>query len=271
MNLDNYNNWLGISENAFAWRYMDITKLRDMIAANNIYFARLDQFDDPLEGLELKIRSKLHFKNISKHEGGEDIVKQVASLPQNQVKTDHIKVWQQGIFASCWYLTEEKFSHHESLAMWQLYNSKFVIKVPFNSLLKLISETLAQKFSDPEITSSIYGKVEYLALYQDFLKGYKKEPMPALIKDRSFIHENEVRFLLLRNDIVTNPQKDRTGIKLNLIRPLRSADNDIGILCHPETDFEEYQNYKAEFAQLGFNLKYSELLTREVVKSLIAP
>ena len=270
MDIKHYNDYLHpISEDAIAWRYMSFEKVYDLLLNNCIYFTRLDFFNDPLEGLSKNLRSLLFLKNISKLEGNNDIGTQFSSLEISQVNKKQIQVWQEGIFSSCWYLTEGEYNHYESLAMWQLYADKysFVLKIPFKTILNLISETLQDNFTDPEINASYYGRIDYLLLFEDFIKGYKKAPMPALIKDKSYKFENEVRFLLTR-DGVLDSNNNRNGIKLKLKTSIKESES-IKLLCHPEMDISVFHSFYVSFREIGINLEYSKLLTSEVVKNLI--
>lgn len=272
MEITHVNSNLKIADDSFLWRYMSFPKMFDLISENLIYFTRLDVFDDPLEGMNAKDRFKLHLNNISKLESDEDdpiIHMKKAGLLTT--KAEEVKKWQEGIFASCWYLTEEKSEHHESLAMWELYADKysFVIKVSFKDLLQTLSQSL-EKFEDDEISQVCYGKVSYLSLYeQSILGGDGSRIYPSLIKDKSFKYENELRFLLLREKKSDKYSFDRKGIKIPLSNKLSNLSPKVEILAHPDMDLNVFKIFKLKFLEFGFEIKYSTLLTRSVVNSLI--
>lgn len=272
MVLSNLNDSLKIPDGSFVWRYMNFSKVLDLIAENCIYYTRLDFFDDPLEGMKSTDRFKLHVSNISKLESSEDDpLKQLKQTGQLTTKKEDVKKWQEGIFASCWYLTENQDDHNESLAMWGLYTDKysFAVKIPFNQLLTALSSSL-ETFNDHEITTCGYGKVSYLTLYQQsLLGGDGKKIYPSLIKDKSFKYENELRLLLIRENLSDKNSFDRIGIKIHLKNKLSEFVPKIEILAHPDMETNVFKLFKSKFLDYGFELKYSVLLTRNVVKSLI--
>jgi hypothetical protein len=232
MKLEHYNDYLTIEKDAIAWRYMNFSKIYELLSKNQIFFARLDSFNDPLEGMPLQYKLQIHLKNISKTEREDDPLKQLMAINPSRFKLtkSQIDAWQQGVFASCWYLTEntdlnviQKFNnHHESLAMWGLFGDtySFLLKIEFSSLLKLISESL-EDFSDPEISEAMYGKIEYLTLYADSQRNFPKTPHRSLIKDLSYRHENELRFMLMRKNLI-DETNNRKGITLNLRNKIMS-------------------------------------------------
>jgi len=129
MKLEHYNPELPISDDAFAWRYISFQKLIDLLATNEIHFPRLDQFDDPIEGLPLKLRMSLHMKRyytVNREFPNNHVDKDLGD--KIIVKKSDINMWQQGTYVSCWYMTEQSNvndqNHIESLAMWNLYSEQ---------------------------------------------------------------------------------------------------------------------------------------------------
>jgi hypothetical protein len=279
MKLEHYNDYLTIEKDAIAWRYMNFSKIYELLSKNQIFFARLDSFNDPLEGMPLQYKLQIHLKNISKTEREDDPLKQLMAINPSRFKLtkSQIDAWQQGVFASCWYLTEntdlnviQKFNnHHESLAMWGLFGDtySFLLKIEFSSLLKLISESL-EDFSDPEISEAMYGKIEYLTLYADSQRNFPKTPHRSLIKDLSYRHENELRFMLMRKNLI-DETNNRKGITLNLRNKITEITPKIDVLCHPNMDFEVYKTFKPKFEALGVKMIYSQLITKEIINSFI--
>lgn len=279
MKLEHYNNYLPIEKDAIAWRYMTFPKLFQILSKNQLYFARLDAFNDPLEGMPLKYKMQIHLKNISKAEEDDDTLRQL--MAANPLKFSltkaQVEAWQQGVFASCWYLTEnsdhniqqKNNNHHESLAMWRLFGDtySFLLKIEFNSLLNLISESLVD-FVDSEITEAMYGKIEYLSLYADSQKEFPKTPHRSLIKDLSYRHENELRFMLMRERLIEEIN-NRKGITLNLKSKITEITPKIEVLCHPNMDIEVYKIFKPKFEGLGVKMYYSHLITKEIISTFI--
>ena len=276
MTLQNFNPHLKIESDSFAWRYMDFNKIWDLLSNNSIYFSRLDTFHDPIEGLPLSHRANLQTRHILQCElPEEEFIK--LDNPSNQIDSIQIGKWQKGTYCSCWYLTETKrednepSNHHESLAMWNFINcgEGFVLKIKFDKLLSLISNSLTE-LNDEELFNAKYGKVHYLN-YGEYLKMLNSSAddfMPSLIKHNCYKFENEFRLLLLRDKIV-NANNDRIGIKLKLNQSFVYKDHEIEILAHPDMSEKDYKFYGAKFKDIGFELKASSILTRNVVRQLL--
>lgn len=276
MTLQHFNPQLNIESDSFAWRYMDFNKIWDLLSNNSIYFSRLDAFHDPIEGLPLSQRANLQTRHILQCElPEEEFIK--LDNPSNQIDSIQLGKWQKGTYCSCWYLTEtnrednETSNHHESLAMWNFINcgEGFVLKIKFNKLLSLISNSLTE-LNDEELFDAKYGKVHYLNYgeYLKMLNSSANDFMPSLIKHNCYKFENEFRILLLRDKIV-DANNDRTGIKLKLNQSFVYKDNEIEILAHPDMSEKDYKFYGAKFKDIGFELKASSILTRNVVRQLL--
>lgn len=276
MTLQNFNPELTIETDSFAWRYMSFTKVWNLLSTNSIFFSRLDTFHDPIEGLPLPYRAYLQSRHILKCEWPENeytkYENQVAKLDNQQIGK-----WQKGTYCSCWYLTEIKngintsSEHHESLAMWNFITcgEGFVLKIKFNKLLSLISESLID-FNDAELFDAKFGKVHYLNYgeYQGLLNSSDNDFMPSLIKHNCYRFENELRFLILRDKVI-DESNDRTGVKLSLSQKFDYKDHEIEIFAHPDMNEIDYKYYKDKFSEIGLELKASSILTRNVVRRLL--
>lgn len=260
MVIENYNDWLDIEDDAFVWRYMSFEKLYDMVSDNLIYFSRLDFFEDPLEGLKTSTINSMLFKNLIEHR----------NAPTSDQIIREKKQWQQGAYASCWYLTENSSTdlasginnHQESLAMWNLYTANaysFVIKIRFKTLLALISQSLSEDQS-PCFNKARYGKIEYLPFNVPYNKNHKP-PMPSLVKHISFKHENELRFLLMED---TDTGENKRGIKLKLKLDINELEPKVEIYSHPDMHHEIFNMFTERFKSLNFNLRISNLQTKNL-------
>jgi hypothetical protein len=266
MKLEHYNPELEIADDAYAWRYVSFSKLWNIVNDNEIYFTRLDGFDDPMEGMPTEYIQPLYYANVNRYDRSYKKEKLPSLL--------EVENWQNGIFSSCWYLTERKndrlSNHEESLAMWNLYSDSydFVIKIKFSELQKMI-ETALRYFIDSEVKQAFFCKVEYLSYFDDF---YPRDPKKANIeilrssvKHLSYQHENELRFLLLAQ----NDNLNRKGIKLKLKTQLKDINPTIEIFSHPNMDDEVFFTFKNKFKELGFILQHSKLLTSKVIRRYI--
>lgn len=264
MKIEHYNQDFKIEDDAYIWRYMSIDKVRTLLLNNQLYFTRIDCFDDPLEGLHPDIIFALRMRNDYRYLKTDDL-KSILKNPKFIVSKNEMDKWQKSCFVSCWYMTEA-LNHNESFSQWLLYKSNFAIKINFSAFLKVISHAIAD-FRDEEINSAKYGKIEYLNLYNQIGKNatIRNPYLPSFIKDYSYIHEREPRFSLYRDtgDI------DRKGIKIHLQTELSKIKPSIEIIASPYMDVEDFLFYKTEFNTLGYNLTVSKLINKNKIKYLI--
>lgn len=277
MTLQNFNPDLKIESDSFAWRYMDFEKIWDLLTNNAIYFSRLDTFHDPIEGLVLQDRAALQTFHTLKCELPTEEFSKVYNSSFTKAFQDKIKAWKNGIFCSCWYLTEskpdgpQKSSHHELLAMWNYIKDGegFVIKIKFQRLLQLIADSLST-LQDDELCQAMYGKVYYLSYgeHSRLLDNTQGNLMPSLIKHNAYSFENELRFLLLRERVL-NDNNDRSGIKIKLNQLLSAKEDSIEIIAHPNMSESEFKINREKFLALGFDLKASNILTKQAIDDLL--
>lgn len=266
MKLTHYNDHVQIPENAFLWRYMSYEKLYDILINNNIYFTRFDCFNDPLEGLTSSQRFFLNIQNEIKYCDEDDTVRTVANTTRKAITKSILASWQEGNFASCWYLTTD---NTESQAMWELFGKSdgFALKIKFQTIIEVIESTLTNKFEDSEITEANYGMVEYKNIVEDVTSKVEKIEHRGLIKDSSYKHEMELRFILSRSN--RDPKiEDRKGIKI-YIKSLNKKLESIEIFAHAEMSELKYKLYQSEFKKFGYDLKHSKILTKNVVKEIL--
>ena len=124
----------------FLWRYFDLHKFFAFLRNGEIRFTRMDEFEDPMEGVPLRalvtyaeerdleligddklsdlILDRTKFKKLSK---------------EMQDRITNIKAIQRSSFVSCWFLGKR-----ESMAMWNLYSNTdgVAVKVSAASLFK---------------------------------------------------------------------------------------------------------------------------------------
>jgi hypothetical protein len=273
--LHQYNPELKIDENAFAWRYMNFKKAWDMLANNTIYFARLDSFDDPIEGLPIEYRGKFQTKRILRYN---TTAVQFSQIPEVKLPSQlEIDNWQKRDFCSCWYLTEtnlmqyEADPHHESLAMWNYLecDEGFLLKIRFQELYNLVDKSV-NDIAELNLIDVRYGKVYYLN-YGEFdrlLKSQDKVFMPALIKHNSYKFENELRFVILSNYKFGSTDVGN-GIPIRLNEALNSERHQIELFSHPNMTEIQFKTFRKKFSDIGIDLKLSTILSRSVVSNLL--
>jgi hypothetical protein len=265
MKLTHFNKHKEIKDNSYVWRYMSYFKLYDFLFNRNIYFNRLDNFSDPLEGLDMKTRFLLHLKNISKDSDESDTLRRLVHSKNTALFKEELEKWQKGIFASCWFLTEDR--HTESLAMWELYSnySGFVIKIPLNKFNLLIDNSLVN-LKEFQIVEANYGKIEYLDYHEQPEINENSLIMPALVKHSSYAHENEIRYLLSWD---VGKEHDTNFINLKFSDYFNIVKDSFEVISHPNMDNTLFDLYFQKFKEIKIELKKSTLLTKEIISTLI--
>jgi hypothetical protein len=249
------------NEDDFIWRYLDLYKFFSFIINKKLFFARLDKFEDPLEGLTEKIIGNMAM-NGGIPENEEDLkfptkVKQkILKERQNRVqfvKTETQK-YQKTQFANCWFVGKK-----ESFAMWNLYSNNNNVAIRYNPK-ELVSIVLpsAESYKHSDFNRFIYGFVDYDNIWPfDFNKKEKvKIEWTAFKKDLSYFHEKEFRF------VVTTPE-NCLGVYDSFELPLGDIylDN-FKIYANPYMDFWKYETLK----QLLANFKLQDKLMKSSLK-----
>jgi hypothetical protein len=237
-----------ISDGNFLWKYLDFLKFLYLIQKNKIYFSRLDQFDDPFEGLNKRIIFDKYvidqtpsYEKLNPAFTHDQKLQIVFDAEQNLKYIKEVaSITQIAQFASCWYL-----SKRESRAMWDIYcdNNSIALRFPANYLVNLIKNE-AQKYKDTKFDHMIIGNVNYQDLYPpkdlndpDY-NSEKTNKFSVTTKDSSYSHENEFRFVANR----IKPDIRTFGVELDF--PKLST-LDFHIITHPKI-----QDWKFELLQI---------------------
>lgn len=232
-----------LEANDVLWKYLDFHKFIDLISNKTLHFTRLDQFEDPFEGVTEKLINDRHcWKNTPEEKDmqhlGEDVARSLANQSNSKKKQykEESEKYQKSQFVNCWNKLER-----ESMAMWNLYSNSNSIAI----------KLLGKKFID-NLNVFIVGKTELFPNHI-FAAGsiyYKKINPPdlfddtlspvrlsALVKDVCFSHEEEYRLIICspNNMIDNNP----TFHKLSLYD---SFFDDIVIVCHPKMEDWKFKN-----------------------------
>jgi len=238
----------------YLWRYFDIHKFLGFIIDRTFRFARMDQFEDPLEGIPLKALETYWEKvdlNLVQNKSLNELILDRSifdSLPAPlRSRLNTINAIQKTNYVSCWF-NEQR----ESMAMWNLYSNPdaVAIKVPF----KKLCTHLKPKMLNEHISRYYGGKVDY----QDFTNLRQFTPSPgsrlpgvALRKDKSFSHEKEFRFV-----ITAKPgMKETTGIDTTAIDLKKLG---FKVICHPRMTEWKKKNIKKILLANGYNTSFVE-------------
>jgi hypothetical protein len=227
----------------FLWKYMDLHRLIYFLNSENIFFSPLNSFFDPLEGITEKHLYDKEFIDALEEQKEKDEGLQKKSkeeLNEEKEKTKErfkskLEEIQKTYFASCWYL-----GVRESLAMWDTYSNKDSVAIKFepqalcNSIIESCSEHESEDFE-----LMVHGKVEYFKISpfdpNDTNLKNAGHRFKGFLKDLSYKHEEEFRFLALQN----NKNKTYWFFELSL-KSIQSLD--FTIVTHPYMEPWKYNN-----------------------------
>ena len=181
---------------AVLWRYMEFTKYVSLLATRALFFAPIDQLDDPFEGslspVNVALRPYL-YRDVP--DGKRDtLLKGIGSA---------LKYARHLTLVNCWHENSV-----ESDFMWKLYaksNDGVAIKTNF--------ESLAECFTCEETIQ--IGQVKYVDYDTTFIPERNSFGI-CLHKRKSFEHEREVRALTSPSGAVPN-KGERRGIDLSIL------------------------------------------------------
>jgi hypothetical protein len=187
----------------FIWRYIDLFKLFSFLFDKKLFFTRLDNFNDPLEGLTEKTLGYLGIiDGIPKSEkemSSFTTEKKQKLLTKRENMVNYIKneteKFQKTQFANCWFVGKK-----ESFAMWNIYSDVNSVAIRYNpkELIDIVIPS-AESYNHSDFKLLIYGFVDYDNIWPFiyFEKRKVKIIHTAFKKDTSYIHEKEFRFVVL--------------------------------------------------------------------------
>jgi hypothetical protein len=155
---------------AVLWRYMDFAKFVEMLESQSLWFGRVDQLEDPLEGTHTDAELKGIRKYIEEKRG-----KQLICL---------FRLSRRALYVNCWHSGSS-----ESLAMWDLYGKGIGI-VAIKSTVGRLKEAVATH-DEPVFIS----KTRYVD-WND-APGLDNVLVACSRKDLSYRHESEVRVIIM--------------------------------------------------------------------------
>jgi hypothetical protein len=168
------------------WRYMDFAKFVEMLESRTLWFARIDQLEDPLEGA---------------HTDGELAgIRRHLEKARAEAIIDVFRSARAGLYVNCW-----RSGPTESLAMWDLYGRGSGI-VAIKSTVGRLRKAVAT-YDGPVFIS----KTKYVD-WND-APGLDNVLVACSRKDLSYQYESEVRIMIM--DYSSNfDTKDNLGIRL---------------------------------------------------------
>ncbi|MDK9737426.1 hypothetical protein KI655_08940 [Vibrio sp. D404a] len=178
------------------WRYMDLAKYISMLSTSSLFLARVNTFEDPLEGAKGLVENRhiwdKHYLSFFKNavttmpDGKKSALSdlEVETQAQNLLKQLQASgnLDRKTAYVCCWHKNSR-----ESQAMWRLYSTVLSNAVAVKTTYKQLSRSIdINSRRDVEI-----GEVKYI----DFNKEFAEVNGNLWRKDLSFKHESEVRML----------------------------------------------------------------------------
>jgi len=169
------------------WRYMDFPKFIDLLQRKALFFTRLENLEDPLEGHHPRgYYNAMENASVTVHgpppPPGFDKV-----LLNNQKHS--VPIYRRYICINCWHQNKS-----ESDAMWKLY-SRDDKGIAIQSTVNRLNTC----FSSPKTHEVIIGKVNYIDFRSTSVE--RLMPLPGLQKDLSYEHEKEIRATIWSKDV----------------------------------------------------------------------
>lgn len=192
------------NKNISLWKYFDIHRFIYLITEQKLFFTRLDNFDDPFEGISTSfMRSEALFSKIQLGENNSIIINEeengevdVQKKVHEYLKKSNLHNKQNRQYVNCWFACER-----ESMAMWNIYSNfdSVAVKIDYSKSKEKLIETFDKFIVENHYRLSVIAdEIKYLKL-NPFDPSVSKQKLKysAMKKDISFQYEKEYRFLNL--------------------------------------------------------------------------
>lgn len=171
------------------WRYRPYKYFRTIFESEVLYFTRIDQFDDPLDGTYPREFLEAAFGKLPDNEYRE---------AKSAVLQAHEVVWRERTYANCWHVNE-----NESYAFWRIYTSG-------NDGVAVTStcERLEKAFLEESPTFERVNYIDYSDLSSDAVSTFNRTWETLRHKHKPYAFENELRaiYRLSEEEAVEQPE-----------------------------------------------------------------
>jgi len=201
------------------WKYMDLSKLIDLLLSGKMFMSRSDKFEDQYEGTF----SEPTFEEIKR------------LSVDNPEFLQYYKQHREQVVISSWHLNE-----YESFAMWQIFTQKHE-GLAIRSTIGRLQQAL-----EPERQFEQHiGEVNYIDYKREYIP-FDNAFFPFLFKRKNFNYEREVRII---TDVSHTGIEIDNGLKID-VDISRMIDR---IYIHPKSE-NWYKNLVVELLKrLGFD------------------
>jgi|GEM_PF-1367688 len=245
-----------IDESGYLWQYMSFHKFLSFLKNEKLYLARLDQFEDQMEGIRSYHLGMLNLKKqldvLDELKGGLTKHITIENLPSQVDKIDEeISIIQRFNFANCWFY--EPDGNVESVAMWNLYSSPngVAIRIKYEDFKNRLLEFGVQLDRGAEkiiLSRVIYSNFQNPAS----VKESERDSFDSIfVKDECFKHESEFRIIAIQKPSKIPEIQHKKGISKRTMTKLHNdrfnylginmflknfKDYPFEIIFHPKSD-----------------------------------
>ncbi len=232
---------LELDKDSLLWRYMDLHRFIYLISKKKLFFSRLDQFDDPFEGVTKELIAARYSAN--RIPSGEHLNPSFSDEERTSIlktKEDTLANYeiqalaqQKTQFVNCWFS-----SKREAMAMWNIYSNPDSIAISFNrSNLIEYFRTIIPTYDWPNHLF-ICGSVGYQRINPpDFYHKVDDVIYSALKKDETFDFEKEYRFLIVT--LLNLSESNPTFLEIELSQTIFTS---MRVICHPKMEEWKFKN-----------------------------
>jgi hypothetical protein len=171
------------------WRYMDTSKLLDILARKSLFLSRLNLLGDAHEGSITKVNHITRQSEFEKH-GIDDHIPSMIEASQR---------FNQSVGVNCWYL-----DNYESEAMWKLYcpdNKGVAIQTTYKKLVDSINHD-----------ENLYiGLIKYIDYETEWFPSGNIF-YPIMHKRKAFQYEKEIRLVKPVSNWFENTDEPPSGV-----------------------------------------------------------
>ncbi|MBL4862691.1 MAG: hypothetical protein JKY09_06720 [Crocinitomicaceae bacterium] len=160
-----------VSNSTKIWRYMKLKRFEELVHDNSLAFSRIDQFDDPLEGIAPDAcRKAINHSSSSPEEAAKTL-----NLFEKRMHTNR-----KSGFVSCWTIKEES-----DMQMWDNYTKKKSDGIAIETTVGMLNESFTSMGQMPEL--------EPIAYFDSSFFSQEIYWFPFTFKQQSFAYESELR------------------------------------------------------------------------------
>ncbi|MCD8451425.1 hypothetical protein LNI90_04940 [Tenacibaculum dicentrarchi] len=228
----------------YLWKFVSIEKFLSIILNTKMYFTRIDCFEDLQEGISPQLLLLNHQKKslmTMPHFAELNRLHSIDLFPkETDLLIDQLKETQKLNFANCWHTSKENI---ESVAMWNLYSepNSVALNISFEDFYLQLQKSGVE--ANITIESLTLGKVKYLNFQspKDIDKAKKEIENTSFLKDLSFRHESEFRFVAKIKNYDIEPFSPKKGLSKYMQKELYERTSQIYGLNVLLRDFKEYK------------------------------